>query len=109
MLVRKSWATPRHAADKGLLLRDTKRDIAADAAACASWLTGRGRDHLRPSREEWRRLVKARRQRAATMQGVGNRPIMRNGQNKPKRRSNNHPKSHTPIVPVYQFHRTDSK
>jgi hypothetical protein len=27
MLMRKSWATPRYAADKGLLLRDTEPDI----------------------------------------------------------------------------------
>jgi len=29
MLMRKSWATPRYAADKGLLLRDTEPEIAA--------------------------------------------------------------------------------
>ena len=28
MLMRKSWATPRYAADKGLLLRDTDRNLA---------------------------------------------------------------------------------
>jgi hypothetical protein len=50
MLVRKSWATPRHAADKGLLLRDTEHEIAADAAFCLL-LNGRGRDRLRYSRE----------------------------------------------------------
>src|SRR5258705_2078756 len=100
MLVRKSWATPRHAADKGLLLRDTKRDIAADAAACASWLTGRGRDHLRPSREESRRLVKARRQRAAPIQGVRKRRIMRNGPNKRLARRHHHRQSHKPLVRV---------
>ena len=34
MLVRKSWATPRYAADKGLLLRDTEREIAAVRRIC---------------------------------------------------------------------------
>ena len=62
MLMRKSWATPRYAADKGLLLRDTEHEIAADAAFCLL-LNGRGRDSFallaRGSSED---LVKARRQ-----------------------------------------------
>jgi hypothetical protein len=34
MLVRKSWATPRYAADKGLLLRNTECEIAAARRIC---------------------------------------------------------------------------
>src|SRR5262249_62385268 len=57
MLVRKSWATPRYAADKGLLLRDTEPDIAADGAAFASCLNGRGRGRLRSSCEKASRCL----------------------------------------------------
>src|SRR5262249_16150279 len=71
MLMRKSWATPRYAADKGLLLRDTEPDIAADGAAFASCLNGRGREPLRRSCEKAsRRFSAARRRRAVTMKGL---------------------------------------
>ena len=48
---------PRYAADKGLLLRDTEPDIAADGAAFASCLNGRGRGPLRSSCEKASRCL----------------------------------------------------
>jgi hypothetical protein len=50
MLVRKSWATPRYAADKGLLLRDTECEIAAARRICLLLERARG-DRSRYSRE----------------------------------------------------------
>ena len=64
MHVRKSWATPRYAADKGLLLRDTEHDIAADGAAFASYLDGRG--GVRSRHKQERRIFLVKRRRAAT-------------------------------------------
>jgi hypothetical protein len=50
MLVRKSWATPRYAADKGLLLRDTECEIAAARRICLLLERASG-DRSRYSRE----------------------------------------------------------
>jgi hypothetical protein len=69
MLVRKSWATPWYAADKGLLLRDTERDIAAAGAACLL-LERAGTRSFTPFATSTEVLVKPRRQRAATTKGL---------------------------------------
>src|SRR5262249_50833800 len=108
MLVRKSLATPRYAADKGLLLRDTERDIATRGVAFASCLRGGGRGRQRRWKEHggvWGRRGAASRYN----EGVGNRRVMRNGQNKRMRGRNNHRKSHNPMVRVYESNGPDVK
>ena len=71
MLMRESWATPRYAADKGLLLRDTEPDIAADGAAFASCLKrARARTSAFLVRKSVEVFSAARRRRAVTMKGL---------------------------------------
>jgi hypothetical protein len=67
MLVRKSWATPRYAADKGLLLRDTECEIAAARRIC---LLLERRSFCVLARGSSEDLVKPRRQEAAIMKGL---------------------------------------
>jgi hypothetical protein len=70
MLVRKSWATPRYAADKGLLLRDTEHEIAAVRRICLLLERARTRSFCVLARGSSEDLVKPRRQEAATMKGL---------------------------------------
>jgi hypothetical protein len=68
--VRKSWATPRYAADKGLLLRDTECEIAAARRSCLLLERARTRSFCVLARGSSEDLVKPRRQEAAIMKGL---------------------------------------
>ena len=70
MLMRKSWATPRYAADKGLLLRDTEPDISGVRPPhLPPALTGEGAD-VCVARKSVEGFGEARRRRAVTMKGL---------------------------------------